>query len=63
MFVLDAATGAADEAPVTERAQFLISKFAGDADPYDIIDTTDLALTLSAGRWPRTSARCTPPGC
>ena len=53
VFVLDAATGRTDEVSVTKRAAFLTAKFAGDADPYDIIDATDLALTLSAGRWPQ----------
>jgi hypothetical protein len=53
VFVLDAATGRTDEVNVTKRAAFLTAKLAGDADPYDIIDATDLALTLSAGRWPQ----------
>ena len=53
VFVLDAATCRTDEVSVTERAEFLATKFAGDADPYDIIDATDLALTLSAGTWPQ----------
>jgi hypothetical protein len=53
VFVLDATTGRTDEVSVTTRAAFLAGKFAGDADPYDIIDATDLALTLSAGGWPQ----------
>jgi hypothetical protein len=53
VFVLDAASCRADEASVTERAQFLVGKFAGEADPYDIVDATDLAHELSGGAWPQ----------
>lgn len=53
VFVLDAVTGRTDEVSLTARAEFLARKFAGDADPYDIVDATDLALTLSAGGWPQ----------
>jgi hypothetical protein len=53
VFVLDAAACSADEAGVTERAEFLVGKFAGDADPYDIVDATDLASELSGGAWPQ----------
>ena len=53
VFVLDTATCRADEASVTERAQFLVGKFAGEADPYDIVDATDLAYELSGGAWPQ----------
>lgn len=56
VFVLDAATCCADEASVTERAEFLVSKFAGEADPYDIVDATDLADELSGGAWPQDAA-------
>lgn len=53
VFVLDAATCRADDARVTERAEFLVGKFAGEADPYDIVDATDLADELSGGAWPQ----------
>jgi GTPase-associated protein 1, N-terminal domain type 2/GTPase-associated protein 1, middle domain len=53
IFVLDAATCAADEATVTERAAFLVSRLAGDTDPYDIVDAADLAYELGGRRWPQ----------
>jgi hypothetical protein len=52
VFVLEAATCRCDEADVTRRAEFLVGKFAGDSDPYDIVDANDLALTLGADAWP-----------
>ena len=54
VFVLDAATGQADEAPVSERAAFLAGKLAGDAeaDPYDLLDALELAEELAGGSWP-----------
>ena len=58
VFVLDAATGRADEAPVSERAAFLAGKLAGDteADPYDLLDALELAEELSGGSWPTGTA-------
>jgi hypothetical protein len=53
VFVLDAAACRTDDASVSERAGFLVGKFAGEADPYDVVDAADLALELSAGAWPQ----------
>ena len=53
IFVLDTATGRADDAAVNERAQFLVGKFAADEDPYDIVDAIDLAYELGRGAWPQ----------
>jgi hypothetical protein len=54
VFILDAGAGTADEAPVSERAAFLAGKLAntGEADPYDLLDTLELADELSGGDWP-----------
>jgi hypothetical protein len=52
VFVLDAATGRSDEAATTARAEFLVAKLTGDADPYDIVDAIDLASALGAGLKP-----------
>ena len=56
VFVLDADACRADEASVTERAGFLVGKFAGDADPYDVVDATDLAYQLGGEAWPQDAA-------
>ncbi len=52
VFVLDATTCDADEAPVSERAAFLVGKLTGDTDPYDVVDAIELAGQLADGAWP-----------
>jgi hypothetical protein len=60
VFVLDAATCRADEATVTERAEFLVGKLASGEDPddimYDVMDATDLAFELDGDAWPPDTA-------
>jgi hypothetical protein len=45
-FVLNADTGACDEAEVSERAAFLTDKLVADHDAYDVVDAVELAATL-----------------
>ncbi len=49
-FVLDARTGAADEADTSERAAFFAGRFTAEADPYDVVDAVELAGVLGGGR-------------
>ena len=49
-WVLDARTGAADEAETSERAAFFGGRFAGGEDPYDVVDAVELADALGGGR-------------
>jgi hypothetical protein len=50
-FVLDARTGAADEAETSERAAFFAGRFAAaDEDPYDVVDAVELTDALGGGR-------------
>jgi GTPase-associated protein 1, N-terminal domain type 2/GTPase-associated protein 1, middle domain len=50
-FVLDARTGAADEAKTSERAAFFAGRFAAaDEDPYDVVDAVELTDALGGGR-------------
>jgi hypothetical protein len=50
-FVLDARTGAADEAETSERAAFFASRFAAaEEDPYDVVDAVELTDALGGGR-------------
>jgi hypothetical protein len=49
-FVLDARTCAADEAQISDRAAFFAGRFAGDADPYDVVDAVELSDALGGGR-------------
>ena len=45
-FVLDADEGAADEGEISERARFLAGQFASVDDPYDVVDSVELAESL-----------------
>jgi GTPase-associated protein 1, N-terminal domain type 2/GTPase-associated protein 1, middle domain len=49
-FVLDARTCTADEAQTSDRAAFFAGRFAGDADPFDVVDAVELADALGGGR-------------
>lgn len=49
-FVLDARTGATDEAPTSERAAFFASHFTAQQDAYDVVDAVELAEALGGGR-------------
>ena len=51
-FVLDAAACAADDAPVSARAAFLVGRLAADCDPYDVVDAVELAEEIAGGTWP-----------
>jgi GTPase-associated protein 1, N-terminal domain type 2/GTPase-associated protein 1, middle domain len=52
VFVLDATACAADDAPVSVRAAFLIGRLTADCDPYDVIDAVELAEEIGEGTWP-----------
>ncbi|MGH3187314.1 MAG: hypothetical protein ACRDPY_20930 [Streptosporangiaceae bacterium] len=49
VFVLDAASCAFDEVPVSERARFFAERLAGIDDPYDVLDAVELAASLGGG--------------
>ncbi len=51
-FVLDAGACAADDAPVSARATFLVGRLAADCDPYDVVDAVELAEEIGGGTWP-----------
>ena len=52
VFVLDATACTADDAPVSARAAFLISRLTADCDPYDVVDAVELAEEIGGGTWP-----------
>ncbi len=52
VFVLDATACTANDAPVSERAAFLIGRLTADCDPYDIVDAVELAEEIGGGAWP-----------
>jgi GTPase-associated protein 1, N-terminal domain type 2/GTPase-associated protein 1, middle domain len=57
LYILDAVACQADEAQVSERAAFLAGKLASpDADPYDLLDTLELADELGGDVWPTPAA-------
>lgn len=49
-FVLDARTSTTDKIETSERAAFFAGRFAGDDDPYDVVDAVELADVLGGDR-------------